>query len=67
MPVFNLLFLIAGERNDCRFDAVTTCHFVIVDIDLPGDTNIGINIALQGQPLREAICTKSPSANGHWN
>ncbi|ECE5741556.1 hypothetical protein DK749_01960 [Salmonella enterica subsp. salamae] len=67
MPVFNLLFLIADERNYCRFDAVTTCHFVIVDIDLPEDTNIGINIALQGQPLREAICTKSPSANGHWN
>ncbi|EAW2230419.1 hypothetical protein E3C21_06275 [Salmonella enterica subsp. enterica] len=67
MPVFNLLFLIAGERNYCRFDAVTTCHFVIIDIDLPGDANIGINIALQGQRLREAICTKSPSANGHWN
>ncbi|SQJ05017.1 hydrogenase nickel incorporation protein [Salmonella enterica subsp. enterica serovar Poona] len=48
------------EHSYCRFDAVTTCHFVIVDINLPGDTNIGINIALQGQPLREAICTKSP-------
>ncbi|EAT2913345.1 hypothetical protein EPW86_04185 [Salmonella enterica] len=67
MPIFNLLFLMAGAHSYCRFDAVTTCHFVIVDINLPGDKNIGINIALQGQPLREAICTKSPSANGHWN
>ncbi|EGC1080835.1 hypothetical protein H8467_002893 [Salmonella enterica] len=48
MPIFNLLFLMEDEHSYCRFDAVTTCHFVIVDINLPGDKNIGINIALQG-------------------
>ncbi|EBL3324487.1 hypothetical protein D4T62_16780 [Salmonella enterica subsp. enterica] len=67
MPIFKLLLFIYYLYGYFCFDAVTTCHFVIIDVTWSGNKNIGINIALRGQLLREAICTKSPSANGHWN
>ncbi|AGR60060.1 hypothetical protein A464_2875 [Salmonella bongori N268-08] len=46
---------------------MTTCHFVIVDMTRQVHLQTGIIIALKGQQLREAICTKSPYARGHWN
>ncbi|HAC6694674.1 TPA_asm: hypothetical protein G0D16_10350 [Salmonella bongori serovar 44:r:-] len=67
MPIFNLLFLIEYKSEPYGFDAMTTCHFVIVDMARQVHLQTGIIIALKGQQLREAICTKSPYARGHWN
>ncbi|TYF60943.1 hypothetical protein DJ490_04225 [Enterobacter hormaechei] len=47
--------------------AVSTCHFDSVDIVTRNANQAGTVIALKGQFIKEASCTKSPSASGHWN